>query len=341
MLESLFRCNVAPARSLLRTVDTLDPRAPWPAPAAYPRSRSSACSGSSTPRSADLAACTTQRPLEEIEGSSPAAARLTRRRGRREGAARALVEPQDPSGRLVDHLQRSATSRWLLIYPALLELVRAHRCVRDRRGRRRSRLKRLAEEHVARAPTGCWRAEQCVLIEEELKFPASLASLSSEARHRHGAVDLVQAESVARGRIGRSGAHARRGLEGRIFPSSGPTRRVRGRRAAHARKARSQETVDPAQPAGRAAGAADRRHLRRGGDREGLRAARHLVRGAYPFADLSRASSRTSSTCSRAVIRRTSSRAAAGLHGVVRGRGLLLFGVFLAGGGRRVDEEMV
>src|SRR5437016_7555826 len=126
-----------------------------------------------------------------------------------------------------------AQSIWPSIYPALLELVRAHRStivfVNNRRLAERLalRLNELAEEEVARAHHGSLAREQRVIIEEDLKagrIPCLVATSSLELGIDMGAVDLViqveSPKSVARGlqRIGRAGHTLEAVPKGRIFP---------------------------------------------------------------------------------------------------------------------------
>ena len=124
-------------------------------------------------------------------------------------------------------------SIWPAMYPELLALIRAHRStlifVNNRRLAERLalRLNELAEEEVARAHHGSLAREQRTIIEEELKagrLPALVATSSLELGIDMGAVDLViQVESprsVARGmqRIGRAGHQVGAPSRGRIFP---------------------------------------------------------------------------------------------------------------------------
>jgi ATP-dependent Lhr-like helicase len=124
-------------------------------------------------------------------------------------------------------------SIWPAVYPAVLELIRAHRSslifVNNRRLAERMalRLNELAEAEVARAHHGSLAAEQRVLIEEDLKagrIPALVATSSLELGIDMGAIDLViqieSPRSVARGiqRVGRSGHHVGGSSRGRIFP---------------------------------------------------------------------------------------------------------------------------
>src|SRR5258706_5549586 len=125
------------------------------------------------------------------------------------------------------------SSIWPSIYPALLELVRAHRStivfVNNRRLAERLalRLNELAEEEVARAHHGSLAREQRVIVEEDLKagrIPCLVATSSLELGIDMGAVDLViqveSPKSVARGlqRIGRAGHDLGAVSKGRIFP---------------------------------------------------------------------------------------------------------------------------
>src|ERR671911_155000 len=117
-------------------------------------------------------------------------------------------------------VERASRSIWPSVYPAILELVRAHRStivfVNNRRLAERLalRLNELAEEEIARAHHGSLAREQRVVVEEELKagrIPCLVATSSLELGIDMGAVDLVlqveSPKSVARGlqRIGRAG----------------------------------------------------------------------------------------------------------------------------------------
>ena len=140
--------------------------------------------------------------------------------------------------------EATARSIWPSIYPALLELVRAHRStivfVNNRRLAERLALRinelaqadaegGVAHEHreVARAHHGSLAREQRVLIEEDLKagrIPCLVATSSLELGIDMGAVDLViqveSPKSVARGlqRVGRAGHELGATSKGRIFP---------------------------------------------------------------------------------------------------------------------------
>src|SRR5262245_54313191 len=124
-------------------------------------------------------------------------------------------------------------SIWPSIYPALLELVKAHRStivfVNNRRLAERLalRINELAEEEVARAHHGSLAREQRLVVEELLKagrIPCLVATSSLELGIDMGAVDLVvqveSPKSVARGlqRVGRAGHELHSVSKGRIFP---------------------------------------------------------------------------------------------------------------------------
>ena len=124
-------------------------------------------------------------------------------------------------------------SIWPAMYPAILELVKAHRStivfVNNRRLAERLalRLNELAEDDIARAHHGSLAREQRTIIEEQLKageLPCLVATSSLELGIDMGAVDLViQVESprsVARGiqRVGRAGHQVGEASRGRIFP---------------------------------------------------------------------------------------------------------------------------
>ena len=124
-------------------------------------------------------------------------------------------------------------SIWPSIYPALLELVRAHRStivfVNNRRLAERLalRINELAEAEIARAHHGSLAREQRLIIEEDLKagrIPCLVATSSLELGIDMGAVDLViqveSPKSVARGlqRVGRAGHELGATSKGRIFP---------------------------------------------------------------------------------------------------------------------------
>jgi len=271
-----------------------------------------------------------------------------------------------------------AQSIWPSIYPALLDLVRAHRStivfVNNRRLAERLalRLNELAEENVARAHHGSLAREQRVQIEEELKagrIPCLVATSSLELGIDMGAVDLVvqveSPKSVARGlqRIGRSGHTLDAVSKGRIFPKFRADLLESAVVVQRMREGTIEETQIPRNPldvlAQQIVGICAEEEIE-------VSELHDLVRGAYPFADLSRVqlenvldmlagrypSDEFAELRPRIVWDRTA--------GVVRGRqgarrlavtnaGTIpdrgLFGVFIAGGeGGRVgelDEEMV
>ena len=274
-------------------------------------------------------------------------------------------------------LETGSQSIWPSIYPALLELVRAHRStivfVNNRRLAERLalRLNELAEAEVARAHHGSLAREQRVQIEEDLKagrIPCLVATSSLELGIDMGAVDLVvqveSPKSVARGlqRIGRSGHTLDAVSKGRIFPKFRADLLESAVVVQRMREGAIEETQIPRSPLDVLA----QQIVAICADEEIEVAELHrLVRGAYPFADLSRAqlenvldmlagrypSDEFAELRPRIVWDRTG--------GVVRGRqgarrlavtnaGTIpdrgLFGVFIVDGGGRVgelDEEMV
>ena len=273
--------------------------------------------------------------------------------------------------------ERNSNSIWPSIYPALLELVRAHRStivfVNNRRLAERLalRLNELAEEEIARAHHGSLAREQRVQIEEELKagrIPCLVATSSLELGIDMGAVDLVvqveSPKSVARGlqRIGRAGHSLGEVSKGRIFPKFRADLLETAVVVQRMREGAIEETQIPRNPLDVLA----QQIVAICADTEiEVDALHELVRRAYPFADLSRAqlenvldmlagrypSDEFAELRPRIVWDRTG--------GVVRGRqgarrlavtnaGTIpdrgLFGVFIVDGGGRVgelDEEMV
>jgi ATP-dependent helicase Lhr and Lhr-like helicase len=375
--ESLFLLLTSQARELLRTVETVIVDEVH-AVAGTKRGAHLALSLERLERLAGgfqrVGLSATQRPLEEIgrfvAGSRPIELVDA-------GVAKQLdleivvpVEDMREPG-------EEANSIWPSIYPALLELVRAHRStivfVNNRRLAERLalRLNELAEEEVARAHHGSLAREQRVVIEEDLKagrIPCLVATSSLELGIDMGAVDLVvqveSPKSVARGlqRIGRAGHTLEAVSKGRIFPKFRAdlleSAVVLQRMLAGA----IEETQIPRNPLDVLA----QQIVAICADEEIEVAELHrLVRGAYPFADLSRTqlenvldmlagrypSDEFAELRPRIVWDRTA--------GVVRGRegarrlavtnaGTIpdrgLFGVFVTDGGGRVgelDEEMV
>ena len=206
-----------------------------------------------------------------------------------------------------------ATSRsiWPSIYPALLELVRAHRStivfVNNRRLAERLALRinelagadaegGVAQEHreVARAHHGSLAREQRVLIEEDLKagrIPCLVATSSLELGIDMGAVDLVvqveSPKSVARGlqRVGRAGHELGATSKGRIFPKFRADLLECAVVAKAMREGAIEETAIPRNPLDVLA-----QHVVAICAEEEIAVddLHDLVRGAYPFADLAR-----------------------------------------------------
>jgi ATP-dependent Lhr-like helicase len=269
-------------------------------------------------------------------------------------------------------------SIWPSIYPALVELVRAHRStivfVNNRRLAERLalRLNEIAEEEIARAHHGSLAREQRMQIEEDLKagrIPCLVATSSLELGIDMGAVDLViqveSPKSVARGlqRIGRAGHSLGEVSRGRIFPKFRADLLESAVVAQRMREGLIEETQIPRNPLDVLA----QQIVAICADEEIEVAELHgLVRRAYPFADLSRAqlenvldmlagrypSDEFAELRPRIVWDRTagvmrgrpgSRRLAVTNAGTIPDRGL--FGVFIAGetGGRvgELDEEMV
>ena len=273
--------------------------------------------------------------------------------------------------------EQSSRSIWPSIYPAILDLVRAHRStivfVNNRRLAERLalRINELAEEELARAHHGSLAREQRIVVEELLKagrIPCLVATSSLELGIDMGAVDLViqveSPKSVARGlqRVGRAGHDLHSVSKGRIFPKFRADLLESAVVARAMREGEIEETRIPRNPLDVLA----QQVVAVCADEEITVDELHeLVRGAYPFSDLSRAqlenvldmlagrypSDEFAELRPRIVWDRTA--------GVVRGRtgarqlavtnaGTIpdrgLFGVFLVDGGGRVgelDEEMV
>ncbi|MDF2750288.1 MAG: associated domain protein [Gaiellaceae bacterium] len=338
----------------------------------------------------------TQRPLEEIGRfvSGDRAIRLvdagTRKAldlevvvpledMREPGANAELLQPVLPDGvQMASGYEANTRSIWPSIYPALLELVRAHRStivfVNNRRLAERLaiRLNELAgDETVARAHHGSLAREQRVEIEELLKagrIPCLVATSSLELGIDMGAVDLVvqveSPKSVARGlqRIGRAGHELGSVSKGRIFPKFRADLLESAVVARAMRDGAIEETAIPRNPldvlAQQIVAIVAEEEIE-------VDALHRLVRGAYPFADLSRQqlenvldmlagrypSDEFAELRPRIVWDRTGGvirgrsgarRLAVTNAGTIPDRGL--FGVHLVDGGGRVgelDEEMV
>ena len=268
-------------------------------------------------------------------------------------------------------------SIWPSIYPEILELVRAHRStivfVNNRRLAERLalRLNDLAEEELARAHHGSLAREQRVEVEELLKrgqIPCLVATSSLELGIDMGAVDLViqveSPKSVARGlqRVGRAGHELEAVSKGRIFPKFRADLLESAVVARRMLDGAIEETKIPRNPLDVLA----QQIVAICADEEVSVDDLHaLVRGAYPFADLSRVqlenvldmldgrypSDEFAELRARIVWDRTANvvkgrqgarRLAVTNAGTIPDRGL--FGVHLVDGGGRVgelDEEMV
>src|SRR5436305_3030806 len=191
-------------------------------------------------------------------------------------------------------------SIWPSIYPEILELVRAHRStivfVNNRRLAERLalRLNDLAEEEIARAHHGSLAREQRVEVEELLKrgqIPCLVATSSLELGIDMGAVDLViqveSPKSVARGlqRVGRAGHELDAVSKGRIFPKYRADLLESAVVVKRMLEGGIEETKIPRNPLDVLA----QQIVAICADEEiGVEELHELVRGAYPFADLSR-----------------------------------------------------
>src|SRR4051794_28873220 len=278
---------------------------------------------------------------------------------------------------LEDMREPEQTSIWPSIYPELLRLVQEHRStilfVNNRRLAERLalRLNELAEQEIARAHHGSLAREQRVEIEELLKageIPCLVATSSLELGIDMGAVDLVlqveSPKSVARGlqRIGRAGHELGAVSKGRIFPKFRADLLESAVVAKRMLEGAIEETVIPRNPLDVLA----QQIVAIAADEEiSVDDLHELVRGAYPFADLSRAqlenvldmlvgrypSDEFAELRPRIIWDRTAGlirgregarRLAVTNAGTIPDRGL--FGVHLVDGGGRVgelDEEMV
>jgi ATP-dependent Lhr-like helicase len=306
-----------------------------------------------------------------------------------------MREPgSDPEGVFNEGSQQSI---WPSIYPRILELVQAHRStivfVNNRRlaerlalrlnelaaangrageaGTASSAASQATPREIARAHHGSIAREQRVEIEELLKageIPCLVATSSLELGIDMGAVDLViqveSPKSVARGlqRVGRAGHELGAVSRGRIFPKFRADLLESAVVVKRMLEGAIEETVIPRNPldvlAQQIVAIAAEEEIT-------VDELHELVRGAYPFADLSRAqlenvldmlagrypSDEFAELRPRIVWDRTA--------GVIRGRSGVrrlavtnagtipdrgLFGVHLVDGGGRVgelDEEMV
>jgi ATP-dependent Lhr-like helicase len=199
-------------------------------------------------------------------------------------------------------------SIWPSIYPELLRLVEAHRStivfVNNRRLAERLalRLNELASSAASQAPPrelarahhGSLAREQRLLVEEDLKagrIPCLVATSSLELGIDMGAVDLViqveSPKSVARGlqRIGRAGHELHAVSKGRIFPKFRADLLESAVVARAMRNGEIEETQIPRNPLD----VLSQQIVAIAADEEISVADLHdLVRGAYPFAELSR-----------------------------------------------------
>src|SRR5438270_4233814 len=285
--------------------------------------------------------------------------------------------PEADGSALLTSTEGGTNSIWPSIYPEILRLVREHRStivfVNNRRLAERLalRLNELAEEEIARAHHGSLAREQRVLVEEDLKagrIPCLVATSSLELGIDMGAVDLViqveSPKSVARGlqRIGRAGHEMGATSKGRIFPKFRADLLECAVVLQRMRAGAIEETQIPRNPLDVLA----QQVVAVCADEEiEVDELHRLVRGAYPFADLSRVqlenvldmlagrypSDEFAELRPRIVWDRTAGvirgregarRLAVTNAGTIPDRGL--FGVFVTDGGGRVgelDEEMV
>ena len=288
-----------------------------------------------------------------------------------------MREPGTSEGLSLGPGSEGQASIWPSIYPELLRLVQEHRStilfVNNRRLAERLalRLNELAQSEIARAHHGSLAREQRIEIEELLKageIPCLVATSSLELGIDMGAVDLVlqveSPKSVARGlqRIGRAGHELGAVSKGRIFPKFRADLLESAVVAERMLEVAIEETVIPRNPLDVLA----QQIVAIAADEEiAVDDLHELVRGAYPFADLSRtqlenvldmlagryASDEFAELRPRIVWDRTAGvirgregvrRLAVTNAGTIPDRGL--FGVHLVDGGGRVgelDEEMV
>ena len=198
-------------------------------------------------------------------------------------------------------VERNSQSIWPSIYPEILRLVREHRStivfVNNRRlaGAAGAAAERAREEEIARAHHGSIAREQRIEIEELLKrgaIPCLVATSSLELGIDMGAVDLViqveSPKSVARGlqRVGRAGHNLGDVSKGRIFPKYRADLLESAVVVERMKAGLIEETVIPRNPldvlAQQIVAICAETEIEVGELHD-------LVRGAYPFADLSRA----------------------------------------------------
>src|SRR5213596_247936 len=383
--ESLFLMLTSQAREILRGVETLIVDEVH-AVAGTKRGAHLALSVERLQRLVDqpvqrLGLSATQRPLEEIGRFVSGGSEIQLvDAGRAKELDLEIVVPLDD---MTVPEEGSYNSVWPSIYPEILKLVSEHRStivfVNNRRLAERLalRLNELANEgsdtprEIARAHHGSVAREQRLEVEELLKkgrIPCLVATSSLELGIDMGAVDLViqveSPKSVARGlqRIGRAGHSLGEVSKGRIFPKFRADLLECAVVAQRMREGAIEETQIPRNPLDVLA-----QHIVAICAEEEIEVAElhDLVRGAYPFADLSRTqlenvldmlagrypSDEFAELRPRIVWDRTA--------GTIRGRGGArqlavtnagtipdrgLYGVHLVDGGGRVgelDEEMV
>src|SRR5213082_224143 len=246
----------------------------------------------------------TQRPLEEIGRfvSGGREIELVDAGVAKELDLEVVVPVEDMREPAVESREEGWEPRsiWPSIYPALVELVRAHRStivfVNNRRIAERLalRLNEAAEEEIALAHHGSISREQRTQIEEDLKagrIPCLVATSSLELGIDMGAVDLViqveSPKSVARGlqRIGRAGHSLGEVSRGRIFPKFRADLLESAVVAQRMREGLIEETQIPRNPldvlAPQIVGICAEEEIE-------VDELHELVRRAYPFADLSR-----------------------------------------------------
>ena len=212
-----------------------------------------------------------------------------------------LSYPAPAEGQEMDAgTELGARSIWPSIYPEILRLVEQHRStivfVNNRRLAERLalRLNELAERELARAHHGSLAREQRVEVEELLKkgeIPCLVATSSLELGIDMGAVDLViqveSPKSVARGlqRVGRAGHELGAVSKGRIFPKFRADLLESAVVARRMRDGAIEETVIPRNPLDVLA-----QHVVAicAEEEVAVDDLHELVRGAYPFSDLSR-----------------------------------------------------
>src|ERR671915_198198 len=259
-----------------------------------------------------IALSATQRPLEEIgrfvSGGRPI--ELVDAGRTKELDLKVVVPLEDMrepgvNAEITDILgtvgEAPSQSIWPSIYPKLVELVEQHRStivfVNNRRLAERLalRLNELAGRELARAHHGSLAREQRLEVEELLKLgqiPCLVATSSLELGIDMGAVDLVvqveSPKSVATGlqRVGRAGHELGAVSRGRIFPKFRADLLESAVVAERMQAGAIEETVIPRNPLDVLA----QQIVAICADEEiSVDELHELVRGAYNFADLSRA----------------------------------------------------